>query len=369
MHHTQSTNPRRVHQLAAAVLTTALNIRAVRAVPAPLLADLLLRMAATTRTLFALARRTEFSHETIRKAVRSLVSTEPRLAEQITDALHALVILPLSEWGRPWIVAIDTHYVPFYGRKTTPGIVGGAKKQGTNHFFCYATATILHARRRYTIGFLPVGPELKPLDIVRALLEQVAKRNLLVGGVALDAGFSSGETILLLQERKLSYVVRLPRKGAGSNRRNDCFVLPTGTVRGIEWTTEKSRKKVSTQVVVWRERGESESRVFAFGGAWDPKTARKWYAARFGIETSYRQKNQCRAWTTGVSGAYRLLLEGIAHVIRQVWVYLTSELETVRRWVSQLPFADLLEWLATESCVGHWPEIPLGKADASPEGS
>lgn len=369
MHHQQSTSPSRVHQLAAATLTAALNIRAVRTVPAELLGDLLLRMAATTRTLFALAQRTPFSHETIRKAVRSLVSTESRLAEQIADALHALVILPASERRRRWTLAIDTHYVPFYGRKTTPGIVGGPKKQGTNHFFCYATATILHARRRYTIGFIPVGPKVKPHDIVRTLLDQIARRNLLVGGVALDAGFSSGEILLLLQERKLSYVVRLPRKGAGSNRRNDCFAWATGTVRELEWKTEKSRRAVSTSVVVWRERGETESRVFAFGGRWGPKVARKWYARRFGIETSYRQKNQCRAWTTGVSVAYRLLLEGIAHVIRQVWVYLTSEREAVRGWVSQLPFADLLEWLAAESFVGHWPEIPPGLNDAVPEGS
>ncbi len=163
-------------------------------------------------------------------------------------------------------------------------------------------------------------------------------------------------------------MVRLPRKGAGSNRRNDGFAWPTGTVREPAWTTERSRKKVSTAVVVWRERGEPESRVFAFGGRWGPTAARKWYARRFGIETSYRQKNPCRAWTTGVSVAYRTLLEGIAHVIRQVWVYLTSDLEAVRGWASQLPFADLLEWLAAESFVGHWPEIPLGLNDAVPEG-
>jgi hypothetical protein len=124
-----------------------------------LLTDLLLRMAATTRTLFALARRTAFSHETIRQAVRSLVSTESRLAEPIADALHALVILPAHERRRRWTLAIDTHLVPFDGRKTTPGIVGGPKKQGTHHFFGYARAASHAIRyvRAFPTCWEPVG--------------------------------------------------------------------------------------------------------------------------------------------------------------------------------------------------------------------
>ena len=57
---------------------------------------------------------------------------------------------------------------------------------------------------------------------------------------------------------------------------------------------------------------------------------RKLYRRRFGIETSYRQKNQAKATTTSRDPVYRLLLEGLGYLLRQVWVVLTEEL--ARRW-------------------------------------
>lgn len=80
------------------------------------------------------------------------------------------------------------------------------------------------------------------------------------------------------------------------------------------------------------------------------RQARRLYQARFGIETAYRQKNQARAVTTSRSPTDRLLLEGLAHLIRQAWVLLTAQL--ARRsphrpsdWVGELRLATLLRWL------------------------
>ena len=53
---------------------------------------------------------------------------------------------------------------------------------------------------------------------------------------------------------------------------------------------------------------------------------RQLYRRRFGIETSYRQKNQAKATTTSRDSVYRLLLEGLAYLLRQVWVALTEEI-------------------------------------------
>src|ERR1039457_752131 len=47
--------------------------------------------------------------------------------------------------------------------------------------------------------------------------------------------------------------------------------------------------------------------------------SRQLYRRRFGIETSYRQKNQAQAFTTSSDPVYRLLLEGVAYILRQVW--------------------------------------------------
>jgi len=49
---------------------------------------------------------------------------------------------------RHWTVAIDTHNVSYYGSRSTSHIVGGEKKQGTNYFYSYATAILIHRHRR-----------------------------------------------------------------------------------------------------------------------------------------------------------------------------------------------------------------------------
>ena len=200
----------------------------------------------------------------------------------------------------------------------------------------------------------------KPHEVVAALLAQMDARGLELRGVVLDSGFDSGETLLLLQERKLSYTVPLRRKGNTDNRRNAVWLLEVGTVTTVEWKTDKTNRPVSTQAVVMRRPKEKEKKVYAFGG-WDAKQARsearraslakRWYRKRFGIETSYRQMNEAKAMTTKKDVRYRLLLIGLALLLRQVWVWLTAQMARGGRlrpteWVQELPLARMIEWLA-----------------------
>lgn len=83
------------------------------------------------------------------------------------------------------------------------------------------------------------------------------------------------------------------------------------------------------------------------------------YRERFWIETSYRQKNQSRGLTTSTRAEYRLLLEGVARVLRQVWVYQTQQIARDRRlrpsaWVSELPLVEMPGWFA-EHIQTHYP--------------
>jgi hypothetical protein len=363
--------PSVVHRFARSVLERTLEFQPHKqSVSLHQLLSLLLLVASTTKTLFAVARHYfHFSHETARQAVYANLTTLDVLTKHLGDALHAVAAFSRQDRRRLWTLAIDLHYVPYYGSRKTPGILGGQKKQGTQFFHCYATAVLIHRRRRYTVGLLSVSKGLKPHEIVKTLLEQIHSRGLCVGGVVLDAGFDSGETIVLLQERKVSYTVPLRRKGSGTNRRNECYSKPNGTLATMDWVTEKSRKSVSTRVLVWQRKGESQAKVYAFSG-WGQATAvseirRAWlgrrrYRERFGIETSYRQKNQSRGWTTSLSVEYRLLLEGLALVLRQVWVYLTQQIARDRglrpsAWVSELPLVEMLNWLV-EDIQTYYPQ-------------
>lgn len=320
------------------------------------LLDLLLLVATLRSSLYAIVRRFRFgfSHETARQALAANLPDRQRLQQGLLDALYAFGVRTLKR--RRWDIAIDLHYCPFYGDRNTPGLVGGPNKHGSKHHYAYATAVILHRRHRYTVGLLAVDQKYQPHEVVKTLLAQIHERGLRVRGVALDSGFDSGDTLLLLQERGLSYVVPLRRKGRGNNRRNACFALPVGTLSEIAWVTDKSRRPVRTEAVVVRRQGEPRIGVYAFGGwgvaaaLWRARQAKRAYRRRFGIETSYRQMNEGKGRTTKKDVVYRLLLVGLALLLRQVWVFLTGQLACAwrygaKQWLGELPLARLLDWL------------------------
>jgi hypothetical protein len=374
-----SITPSVVRQTARHFLQRALPCHSYgRKVTALRLLDLLLLVAALRSSLSAVVRRFRFgfSHETARQAVQANLPEVPVLTDHLLDALYCLG--PRLR-RRRWVVALDVHHCPFYGSRATVGIIGGQKKQGTNYFYGYATAVLVHPRHRYTVGLLPLTEKAKPHERVAALLQQMDQHGLRLRGAVLDREFDSGETLLLLQQRQLAYTIPLKRKGKGNNRRNACFALPIGTVTSVDWVTEKSRKRVQTRVAVLRRPCDQRVFVYAFGG-WSPtqalsqaaaaaRQAQQWYRRRFGIETSYRQLHEGLGRTTKKDVAYRLLLVGLALLLRQVWVWLTEQLAQSRGvrptvWLGELPLQRMLDWLG-DVLQSRYPEskiIELGQA-------
>jgi hypothetical protein len=343
------------------------------------LLDLLLLMAASTASLFATVRRFfSFSHQTGSLAVKANLPSRKnidRLTRGLVDALYDVMAFSRKDRRRRWMVAIDVNNIPYYG-PPTPDVVGGPKKQGTKWFFAYATAVLLHKRRRYTVALAPLPPQAKPHEIVRVMLDQIAEKGLKIQGVTLDSAFDSGDTLLLLQERHLAYSVPLRRKGKGSNARNDCFEGTHKQVRWTQWTTDKTRRQVRTRTLLWK--GRAKTLVFAFQG-WNGDRARnvhqqaerlrQLYRRRFGIETSYRQKNQARATTTSRDPVYRLLLEGLGYLLRQVWVVLTEELArrsnaSPDEWIGSLTVQRMIDWLVHELTGLHPETLEINGAAA-----
>lgn len=353
--------PALVHQQARQVLADCLSWQPwKRSVTVPEMLRLLLLLATTGRSLFAVVRRHfAFSHETASRAVKANLPDLDRLTAGLVRALHDVVTLSRLDLRRRWILAIDTHFVPYYG-DPTPLVVGGPRKSGTRQFFGYATAVLLHRRCRYMVAFCVLTPNLKPHEIVGILLTQIAAKGLKIKGVALDSAFDSGDTLLLLQERRLAYTVPLRRKGRGDNARNRCFDGASGTIGWASWVTEDSRRTVRTRTVLWV--GRSRTMVFAFAGWKSPhatrlieqaNVARQTYRDRYGIETSYRQKNQAQARTTSRDAVYRLLLEGLGYLLRQIWVADSAQLARsgyarADDWIEEFTLERVLEWLTAE---------------------
>jgi hypothetical protein len=322
--------------------------------------DVLLLAAALLSSLSAVVSRFcfGFSHETARQAVNANLPALPELTEGLLDALY--LFGPRGLRRRAWVIAIDEHRDPFYGDRSALGVSGGQKKHGTKYAYGYATACLVHRRHRLTVGLVALTGGERPHEVVGALLAQVEGRGLRARGVALDSGFDSGDVLLLLQGKGLSYSVPLRKKGSSKNRRNAVWGLEAGSVTQVSWKTDRGNRPVSTQAVVWRRRGEKQKKVYAFGGwsegqaraqAQRARLARRWYRKRFGIETGYRQMRQAKARTTKKDVRYRLLLVGVALLLRQAWSWLTAQVARDQglrpsQWVAALPLAKMAGWLA-----------------------
>lgn len=328
-------------------------------VKAATLLELVLLTAALCRTVSAIVRRFKFgfSHETARKALDANLPPLETLTQGLVDALHGW--LPRAVARRAWDIAIDLHYVPFYGNPKTPGTLGGPKKAGTNRFFVYATAVIVQRGQRWCLALTPVHST-RFETAVEALAEQLQARGIRVRCLILDRGFFSGHVMLALQKRRLPFVVGVSRK---KGRIESVFQGPIGKIHQHQWKTERGGHPVKVSLIVASRKTKHHRRreLYAFDGIAPEYAARRHQRAnfyrrlnqrRFGIETSYRQMRQSQSRTTSCDERQRLLWLALALLLRQVWQWLQQKL-TPRgtRWSHwrpdpALPLLRMLDWLA-----------------------
>ena len=150
MRRTYSTiTPSVVHHFTRSILETTLGFQGYKhSVTLRQLLDLLLLVAATTRTLSALATRCfSFSDELARQAVGANLTTTDALTRRLTDALHAVAAFSRRDRRRLGTVGIDLHYVPYYGSRDTPGDARLARRTDPNTLPAHAT---YHTRQQYT---------------------------------------------------------------------------------------------------------------------------------------------------------------------------------------------------------------------------
>lgn len=299
--------------------------------------------------LFTAAARISSLSDTCRQLLRvpdehalaeALYSTLPdynELRRRVQNALLGHVPEALRRSAQ--VIAIDLTLLPYYGadRKTNTQIYRGQSKKGSNSFYAYATAYVIRKGMRYTLALRAVIRSTTMEQVVRELLKQVRAGGIKVRYVVLDKGFYSVEVIRYLQHARVPFLMPMichgrsakhPLGPSGSN------VLKQRTRSG--WTTytlkdrrEKNSATVQVCIKCRNLRGQRgkrgrEARLYAYWGI-DPGRI-EWvvqaYRSRFGIETSYRQMNQCRIRTTSKKFEIRFLYTAIGFLLRNLWVWL-----------------------------------------------
>jgi putative transposase len=277
-----------------------------------------------------------------------------------------------SLWQKPrgLHLAIDLVLIPYHGQPESDAaeVLRGEAKSGTTHFHGYATVTIVHDKRRYTLAirFVQLGETMDA--IVRWLLDRVKRLKIKVRRVYLDAGFASVPVLRTLKRRRLAYLLPLPMRGRSGGVRT-LFTRRAKSYWGYytlhspehgAWTV----KTVVVQRYLKGRYGKHGRKWFAYAVAGlphgtPPHQVFEWYRRRFGIESTYRQLNRVRARTSSRSPVLRLLLVGLALILVNLYVALrrlTILLEAPAGAPTAIPFsldrlADLIRQVV-QSLIG-----------------
>lgn len=371
-----------VHQHAAGLLRTALRIKdfspqCTAGVLLHVLFAACSRLCSLSAACWSLA--TAPSRETIRKAFLRTLASRDELLRRLNRALVSDVPRVLRK--RAQQVAIDLTLIPYHGQPMLDlkEVYRSQAKSGTSHFHAYATAYVNYRGQRYTLALTVVERGEKMQEVVKRLLKRLAQLGISVRLLLLDRGFWSVAVIRYLQAARKAFLMPVVLRGRKDNHPagpGGTRIFASRKKGGWDEYTLTAADKQTARVSIcihcrnyngqWLRHGR-QALVYAFWGI-NPSSTRwvkETYRKRFAIETSYRQMHQGRARTCTRNPLVRLLLVGIALVLRNVWVWLHyAVLSTPRRGgrrlnLDRLTFKTLLLWLQ------HQAEKELGWDDTA----
>lgn len=303
------------------------------------------------------------SDETMRQALHAWLPNIDQLERQLNAACWHRLPKALRQRQRMW--AIDLVELPYYGRpwQEAREVRSGKPKQGTSRFHAYASLYVVHRGERFTLALTYVWAGEPLADVVERLLNRAENRGIFPKFLLLDRQFYSLDAVARLKRRGTPFLLPVVHRG----RKPKDPSRARGTRRFLTWKRSgfsehllrhgNRTAKVRIAVAVDHPPSCPPRRrvlVFALWGlhARSPAWVRETYRRRFGIETSYRQMHEALARTSTRRPDVRLLLVGIALLLRNVWVWLHRTLlarplphDAFRLHLSLLPFAMLLTHL------------------------
>lgn len=275
------------------------------------------------------------SDQAVRNALGAILPKRMGTMEQRLN--QALVVkLPKGFFRRRYPMAIDTSEICYYGQpqRNQRELRRGKRKNGTSRFHCYATLYAIRRGERFTVAMIYVWKNTSHAQIVRRLLEQAKSVGLKTPRyLLLDRGFYGLDVVRYLKQIRCPFLMPVVHRGRRSKRP---LAELKGTRRFLAWKKsgfaihqmknprEQSTVNIAVAQRYGRDGSERPPMVFCFWGfhPGSPRQAAQTYRSRYGIESSYRQMNQGRIRTCTRNPIIRLLLAGIALVLRNLWVWL-----------------------------------------------
>lgn len=272
------------------------------------------------------------------------------LEKQLNQAFLAILPKKVQRELRQgkWEVAGDWIDICYYG-KTDPDnslVRRAVAKQGTTHFYSYATLSIIKTRQRYTIAVTLIKPGESMVEVVKRLLNQARELKIKIGISYWDKAFGVIEVIRYLKHARVAYIIALAQRGGAGGIKRLCTGRKSRRCR-YQFKSAKAGKFMATVAIVCKYSKDKYKRsgvryfLYAVCGIGRIKAQKVFtkYRRRFAIESGYRQLHQVRIRTAMKNALVRMIFIGMAIIMVNLYVLLRrivvskSEYGSRQRWI------------------------------------
>lgn len=228
-------------------------------------------------------------------------------------------------------IAIDFNLIPYYGEPSpdeAPFIYRSKAKSGTCSFYAYATLYVIKKNKRVTLAIKAVQQKDTKAAIITYLLALIEPIKLKIERLYLDREFFCVPVIRWLQALDIPFEMPAIIRGKYGGTRQ----LIRGRRSYKTSYTLNSDKYGSVTFQVWivctykNGKRRAHGREFFIYAVYKVQLSLHLihddYRLRFGIESSYRMKNQCRIKTTIKNPTIRFLFIALSFLIINIWIYL-----------------------------------------------
>jgi len=250
---------------------------------------------------------------------------------RILSQTSILLQKPISKILRPgkYKLAIDLTFIPYHGKpkKSSYEIVRSKAKSGTTHFHAYASIYVIKQNKRFTLDIIPVWNDRSYIKVIESLITRLKEDGFSVKLLCLDKAFYIVPVIKYLLEHNVPTIIPAVPYGKYSKLKPLLNTRHSYRTK-LTMTSRKYKTKVTFPLYIIRKYSKNK---FTRSGAQTFSyvvlniklpLARVFeeYRKRFGIESSYRLMNSCRARTTSRDPVYRLFLVFISFLIMNYWI-------------------------------------------------
>jgi len=184
-------------------------------------------------------------------------------------------------------IALDLHYIPFFGDENSPYVVETKRKDGTSHFYCFLTCSVTIPGKRFIIDALPMSKYDRLENLVDEIIRRV-KNKINVGVACLDRGFNSAAIVNTLKKNKIKFLMPKIKNKPIYDWFDRTERIHSKLVRNFQYGTKE--KAVVNLYLVNDEDGVKRTFITNLNiPEQDAPALYKIYSKRWGIETSYRQ--------------------------------------------------------------------------------